>query len=102
RGEAPAGLRLPTEAAGVDQPAPRPREIRQRADLPRRVVHARRVLVGLAHSRLLEEAEVVVVAAPRDPHERRLRITVRDLEAEHVAIEALAASDVGDPEHEML
>ncbi len=44
----------------------------------------------------------MVVAAPRDPHERRLRNAVRDLEAEHVAVEALAALDVGDPEHEML
>jgi 2-keto-4-pentenoate hydratase/2-oxohepta-3-ene-1,7-dioic acid hydratase in catechol pathway len=100
--EAHAVIRLTHEGAGLDQREARPREVGEILHLPCRVVHARGALVGLAQSRLLEQPEVVIVAAPRDPHERGLRITMRDLEAEHVAVEALAAPYVGDPEHEML
>src|SRR5262249_5933522 len=86
----------------LDEDASRPREIAQRAELPRRVIHTRDVLVGWPQSGLLEEAEVVIVAAAGDTHERGVRIAMRDLEAEHVAIEAHAALDVRDPQHEML
>ena len=77
---------------------------------PFRAGDGKQVNLGLQNERewalfcsvVLEQPEVVIVAAPRDPHERGLRRAVRDLEAEHVAVEALAAPDVGDPEHEML
>src|SRR5262245_38836659 len=52
--EADAVIRLAHESTMLDEEAARPREIGERAHLPRRVVHAGDVLVGCSQSRLLE------------------------------------------------
>src|SRR5258705_10860491 len=45
---------------------------------------------------------MVILAAARDAQEGRVRVARLHLEAEDVAVEAHAAVDVGDPEHEVL
>src|SRR2546421_2306738 len=100
--EAGAVVRLAHERARLDQPLAGAREIGQLGHFPRRVVHARHALVGRTQSRLLEEAQVVIVAAARDREERGVGIATLHLEAQHVAVEAHAALDVTHPQHEML
>jgi len=100
--QARAVIGLADQGARRDEPLARPRQIRQLADLPGRVVHARNVLVRSTDTGVLEEAEVMIVDRSRDLQERRLRIPALDLEAEHVDVEPHAALDVGDVEDEVL
>src|SRR5204862_5295035 len=70
--QAHAVIRLAHERAGLDQSLPRAGEVGELADLPRRVIHARRALVGARDARLLEEPEVMIVGRAGAPEERRV------------------------------
>src|SRR5512132_1225337 len=100
--EARAVIGLAHQRAHLDEPLPRAGEVGELGDFPGGVIHARHALVGRAQRRLLEEPQVVIVAAAGNRQERGVRIAALDLEAEHVAVEAHAALDVADPQHEVL
>ena len=95
-------IRLAHERARLEQPLARAREVGELGDFPGGVVHARHALVGRPQAGLLEQAEVVVVAAAGNREEGGVRIAALDLEAEHVAVKAHAALDVAHPQHEVL
>jgi hypothetical protein len=66
------------------------------------MVDPRRALVRRGDAHLLEETEVMVVGAARNPQEGRSRVSRLHLEAQHVAVEADTALDVGDPQDQVL
>src|SRR5712691_9059680 len=100
--EAHPVVRGADQRARVDEAPPGTHQIGQLAHLPGRVVHAHRAIVGSGDAGLLEEAQVMVLGAPRDAQERRIGISRLHLEAEDVAVEPHAALDVGHPEHQVL
>src|SRR4030095_5548953 len=97
----PPVVRRPHEGARLDESPPRADEVGDLADLPSRVVHAGPPLVGPSR-RLLEEAQVMVVERAGNLEEGRVRILLRHLEAEEIAVEVDASLHVGYPEDEML
>src|SRR5262249_12233099 len=59
-------------------------------------------LVRARHPGLLEEAQVVIVGRAGNLQEGRVRVALRHLEAEELAVEVHAALHVRHPEHEVL
>src|SRR5437764_298070 len=100
--QAGAVIGLADQRARLDESLAGAGQVGQLGDFPGGVIHAGHSLVGRPQARLLEETEVVVVAAAGNREEGGARIATLDLEAEHVAVEAHAALDVADPQHEVL
>src|SRR5215468_222677 len=101
-GEADPVIRLADERARVEQALARAAEVGDLAHLPRRVIHARHLLVGSAHTGLLKEAQVVIVGRAGNLQEGRVGIALGHLEAEELAVEMHAALHVRHPEDEVL
>lgn len=92
---------LAHERAGLGEHELRGLQLVDRVDLPGQVVEPdARSLRAVARPDP-EQAEVVVVAAARQPEERRVgaRLERRDLHAEHALVEGQRPLEVGHVEH---